>query len=110
MVPGCWGLRAGNAATVLWRYPETQLGGRSQRRARKDRGDVSGGTCQLVSQATGRRLAGRVQGLLYLTSLSLAFFPLVGNSPPLGAQKLRTPLPEARRPQGRRSGKVLSLP
>lgn len=74
------------------------------------RDDVGGGIRQLALQATGRRLAGRVQGLLYLTSLSLAFFPLVGNSPPLGAQKLRMPLPEARRPQGRRSGTVLSLP
>lgn len=55
-------------------------------------------------------LAERGQGLLYLTSLSLASFPSVGNSPPLGAQKLRTPLPEARRPRGRRSGMVLSLP
>ena len=74
------------------------------------RDDLGGGICQLALQAAGRRLAGRAQGLFYLTSLSLAFFPSVGNSPPLGAQKLRKPLLEARRPQGRRSGMVLSLP
>lgn len=37
-------------------------------------------------------------------------FPSVRNSPPLGAQKLRDASPRARRPQGRRSGMVLSLP
>lgn len=74
------------------------------------RDDLGGGVCQLAQQAAGRRLAGSAQALCYLTSLSLAFFPSVGNSPPLGAQKLRKPLPEARRPQGRRSGMVLSLP
>lgn len=70
---------------------------------------MGGSIRQLALQAAGR-FAERVQGLLYLTSLSLAFFPLVGNSPPLGAQKLWMPLPEARCPQGRRSGMVLSLP
>lgn len=74
------------------------------------RDDLGGGTCQVALQAAGRRLAGRAWGLFYLTSLSLAFFPSVGNSPPLGAQRLQKPLPEARRPLGRRSGMVLSLP
>lgn len=110
MVPGCWGLRAGNAATILRTHSWGAGANAGQEGRGGGGGDMGGGTCQLASRAAGRRLAGRVQGLLYLTSLSLAFFPLVGNSPPLGAQKLRTPLLEARCPQGRRSGKVLSLP
>lgn len=61
-------------------------------------------------QAARQGACREVQGLLYLTSLSLAFVPSVGNSPPLDAQKLWMPLLEARCPQGRRSGTVLSLP
>lgn len=94
-------------------HKDTAMGQEPMEGQEGQRDDVGGGICQLALQATGRRFAGRVQGLLYLTSLSLAFFPLVGNSPPLGAQKLWTPLPEARCPQGRRSGRsgmVLSLP
>lgn len=91
-------------------HKDTAVGQEPVQGQEGQREDVGGGRCQLALQATGRRLAGRVQRLLYLTSLSLAFFPLVGNSPPLGAQKLWMPLPEARCPQGRRSGMVLSLP
>lgn len=91
-------------------HKDTAVGQEPAQGREGQRDDMGGGICQLALQATGRWLAGRVQRLLYLTSLSLAFFPLVGNSPPLGAQKLWTPLPEGRCPQGRRSGTVLSLP
>lgn len=74
------------------------------------RDDVGGGIPPAGTAGHREEACGEGAGSLYLTSLSLAFFPLVGNSPPLGAQKLRKPLPEARRPQGRRSGTVLSLP